>query len=1145
MENNFVLFLDPSDRNFYKYDLKANKVLLADSITLEYKNKIDTEIEKFEYLRGFDITNWSFESEEAQNYRKRAIWQYLLHPECSKNPLFITSKELSSAFAEVTDIYFTIDISEYFPDCSESSEEEKFEEKAAFSIQKQKKTVKLKVSLMSNAQETIKKLRESIFYNEHHEILPKSPENILALKVIGKKEYFIKNIGFIFYRSIRESLRGMENLYLRLTEIPKKPAQAFPILLSEQESPHSIENFLMFYSQGQQRPFPYLMSPRIFSLKAHKPLKERQERTSSLLAGVKANEKIFTGEIDWPFRCKIGGIDDFYKVFIDAFRGTALKNGTEHPNYVVLPKERSIDKKHSKSLKKPSGDRRQSINLIKTKSKSNFKSTLASEIFTNYSNHCANSTIMNNLSNTFKLPFTPYLLTFDIMLIYGEEIIEKCKIQTEYCPFSYNARMNEWITFPIKTCNLPKETRVGINIFAVSKSGEALIIASAVKSIFDETGLLRQGNFKLKLWPFYRVENRLSCMQEFWGDSKYDDVEFPGPLELKVKYLINARLFLNFDSYTAEAIWSLKEETYLKSQIKLFSSFKRSEKLFIRRLKPSTKSANEKLFFSGSVKYDEIDSQDLKLLAEKPQIDDLANLEQVLFKDPLESLNNEDKRILIICRNHYFNIPMALQLFLRAVDWTRPVQVKEAQKMLPKWKKMQFEDLLSLLNAEYADENVRLYCVQQISQISDEDFALYMPQLVQALCFETCHFSALGELLIERSLQNPQLVGHTLFWALRGQLHVKATAERFGLILEQFLMLCGNFRDVLMSEVTYVKFMQDLGSKLSGKKDFEEKEKMLKGLLSEDLEYSQNCTLPIDCALETDGIITPRCKVMNSKKMPLWIEMKSSGESTLGIPIIFKVGDDLRQDILTLQMIKVMDTIWLENGLDLRMRTYRVVVTGDQSGIIECVPNSKTTSDIQTKYGGTLGALRKNTILDYITECNPSEYSKSIALDNFVRSCAGYCVASYILGIADRHNGNIMITTTGHLFHIDFGHFLGNFKSKFGIQRERSSFVFTLEMAHAMGGTGSELFKEFKKHCHAAYNLVRKHGRRLINFFKLMISAGMPELQEKSEIEYIRDMLSLKLTDSEADDKFNEEIDTALNNTFRRLDNLIHNLRRN
>lgn len=48
-----------------------------------------------------------------------------------------------------------------------------------------------------------------------------------------------------------------------------------------------------------------------------------------------------------------------------------------------------------------------------------------------------------------------------------------------------------------------------------------------------------------------------------------------------------------------------------------------------------------------------------------------------------------------------------------------------------------------------------------------------------------------------------------------------------------------------------------------------------------------------------------QCKVMASKKKPLWLQFKRADASTLSkdpIGIIFKDGDDLRQDMLILQV---------------------------------------------------------------------------------------------------------------------------------------------------------------------------------------------------------------------------------------------------
>ena len=78
--------------------------------------------------------------------------------------------------------------------------------------------------------------------------------------------------------------------------------------------------------------------------------------------------------------------------------------------------------------------------------------------------------------------------------------------------------------------------------------------------------------------------------------------------------------------------------------------------------------------------------------------------------------------------------------------------------------------------------------------------------------------------------------------------------------------------------------------------------------------------------------------------------------------------------------------------------------------------DSDTTANIQRDQGGARGAFKETPIFDWLRAYNKTEEKMELAVENFVRSCAGYCVATYVLGIGDRHNDNIMVTKDGRLF---------------------------------------------------------------------------------------------------------------------------------
>ncbi|CAH1260499.1 unnamed protein product [Diabrotica balteata] len=294
-----------------------------------------------------------------------------------------------------------------------------------------------------------------------------------------------------------------------------------------------------------------------------------------------------------------------------------------------------------------------------------------------------------------------------------------------------------------------------------------------------------------------------------------------------------------------------------------------------------------------------------------------------------------------------------------------------------------------------------------------------------------------------------------------------------------------------------------------------------------------------------------KCRVMDSKMRPLWIVFENSDAYGEDVYIIFKNGDDLRQDMLTLQMIKIMDKLWKKENLDLRMNPYGCISLENRVGMIEVVLNADTIANIQKEKGmfTATAAFRKGPILAWLKDHNTSETALNKAVTEFTLSCAGYCVATYVLGIADRHSDNIMVKQNGQLFHIDFGHILGHFKEKFGFKRERVPFVLTHDFVYVInkGQNAKSLeFKIFQECCEKAFMVLRKHGNLFISLFAMMISTGLPELSSEKDLNYLRDTLVMKMSDDEALRHFRSKFDEALSNSWKTSVNwATHNIAKN
>uniref|UniRef100_A0A915DE63 PI3K/PI4K catalytic domain-containing protein n=1 Tax=Ditylenchus dipsaci TaxID=166011 RepID=A0A915DE63_9BILA len=283
----------------------------------------------------------------------------------------------------------------------------------------------------------------------------------------------------------------------------------------------------------------------------------------------------------------------------------------------------------------------------------------------------------------------------------------------------------------------------------------------------------------------------------------------------------------------------------------------------------------------------------------------------------------------------------------------------------------------------------------------------------------------------------------------------------------------------------------------------------------EEMQHMCSPLNPTDCLGE---LLVEECRVLGSAKLPLRLTWRNpevlAQISTPTHQLIFKNGDDMRQDMLTLQVMRIMDSKWKHQNIDFCMTLYEVLPMGRNIGLIHVVQNCQTIFHIQceAKQMGSSFNMDVNLLNKYIYQkCSNDSKQYMECVDRFKFSLAGYCIATYVIGIKDRHQDNIMLAKDGRIFHIDFGHFLGHTKRKLGINRERTEFVLTDHFLYVISRGRSDFrsthdYERFRESCVKGFMIIYHNARFFIALFRLMLCMGLPELSVQ-DIEFLRTSL--------------------------------------
>ncbi|KAI0663723.1 atypical/PIKK/PI3K protein kinase [Cubamyces menziesii] len=740
--------------------------------------------------------------------------------------------------------------------------------------------------------------------------------------------------------------------------------------------------------------------------------------------------------------------------------------------------------------------------------------------------------------------------------------------RTSFKAFKKDYTWNEWITFPIRYCDLPLNSQITFTVWDIAGPRAAVPVGGTTFRLFGKKWTLRRGKHRMILWP----DREADGANESTTPSKIGTRDEMGRLEKLVKKYergdlpksdwLDALAFRKMAEIHATET-EKSENLYLYIDLPRFDfpvifsepdassvpSTSATSPVVVTPAVPTTSLLSDthlwQIVDPDIARENPVEDKHRRLVRShrsspydrelKPNAKIRDELSHILNYAPSQPLNSEEKDLIWKFRFYLTRDKRGLTKFLKSVTWRDPSEVKQAvEELLPQWTEIDIDDALELLGPNTVDSRVRAYAVKQLSRADDDELYLYLLQLVQALKFESTASdqrslrsttsavsyddSGLADFLISRAVRNP-ILGNRFHWYLMVEVAMedKVMAKMYGRVVFKFMKILEDNgderRDLMRRQGELVDTLAKRARDLRMSKDPRPKKiEKLRAFLADsknNLASMPPLPLPLNARVQVTGIIAEKSSVFKSNMFPMLLYFQCAGGGEY--PVIFKDGDDMRQDQLVIQLFTLMDRLLRKENLDLKLSPYDVLATGPSQGMVQFIP-SKTIAAIVSEHGTLLNYLRAN----YPDEGSVGTYGvEPGVIDTFVRSCAGYCVMTYLLGVGDRHLDNLLLAPDGHFFHVDFGYILGRDPKPLA-----PPVKICKEMVDAMGGFQSVHYTRFKSFCFTAFSILRKSANLILNLVTLMVDANIPHIKQRDVHEQVLGKFCLEMTEEQAIEHF-------------------------